>query len=311
MFVGRLAIAVLVAASLGSCSSTAAPTATPPTDGPERPLDGTYRVEIDGQRALRDGLASAETSATLDWAFRSDCARTCVAVAVPVSHDDPPQTGAPAAWDLEDGAWVKTVSGQLECGGAVTPTLETWRLRPAEGGALTGTRHLAFFGPTCGSVLEQFVTVRRIGEVAAAVHIPDPADQPALTRSVGAGLHGRYHKIQTYAGLEANPAIELTVATNCVRNSDHCLTYTVYEPPDKPRRVSGYQLTDGAWTSAVPYHGACPDGVAVRISVDTRWPLPEQPADPIPRVVGTQRDVYAEPCVRTVESQLVLERIGD
>ena len=178
-------------------------------------------------------------------------------------------------------------------------------------GALTGTRHTAFFGGGCGSVLEQFVTATRAGDVNPAVTIPDPAEEPALKPSAGAGLWGRYNKIQTQEGQPPIPVIELAVTTNCVRNTEQCLTYTVYEPVDKTRRVSGYQLLGGRWASAVPYDVTCPDGSPVRITVETEWPLPQQPANPIPRLVGIQRDVYAEPCVKAVESQLVLERIGD
>jgi hypothetical protein len=203
------------------------------------------------------------------------------------------------------------VTGRLACGGSLSSTLETWSLRPGGADTLTGTRHLAFFGPDCGSVLEQFVTVSRIGTVHTGLHIPDPATQAALKPSAGAGLRGRYNKVQTPLGQAAMPVIVLSVATNCIRNTEHCLTYTVYEPSDRPRRVSGYQLLDGRWFSSVPYDVTCPDGQPVHIIVETEWRLPQRPADPIPQLVGTQHDHYAEPCARTVESQLVLERIGD
>jgi len=306
MLIVRLATAAVIAVIAASgCSPAARPAAAPG-------LDGTYRVTIDGRRTHRDGVAYPEPSTAVQWAFRSACrGDACVAVAVAVSEQDPPKTGEPAVWDLVDGAWVKTVDGQLNCGGVPTPTLETWSLRPADGGGLTGTRHLAFFGPGCGAVLEQSVIVERIGDVKPAVALPDPAAQPPLIRSAGAGLRGRYQKIQTYPGRPPLPVVELAVRTNCIRNTEHCLTYTVYEPPDKPRRVSGYRLRDRMWTAAVPYDGACPDGAPVRVTVETGWAMPPQVTDPIVRLVGTQRDVYAEPCANTVESQLVLQRIGD
>jgi hypothetical protein len=304
--VGFIALAVISA-----CSPAPGPTGASSPAEPDAVLDGTYRVEIDGARTLRDGGPSPDASASLQWAFRSSCRSACIAVAVPVNDEDPPKVGTPAVWDYVKGAWVKTAAGQLACGGALTPTLETWSLRPGDHDTLTGMRHLAFFGTGCGSVLEQFVTVSRVGDVRAAVSIPDPATQAALKPSAGAGLRGRYNKVQTPQGQPALPVITLTVRTNCIRNTEHCLTYTVYEPPDKPRRVSAYQLLDGRWFSAVPYDVTCPDGQAVRITVETEWRLPERPADPIPRLVGVQHDNYAEPCARTVESQLLLERIGD
>jgi hypothetical protein len=313
MGIGRLATAGLIAVGLiAGCSSSTQTPGPSPSEKPKPVLDGTYRVEIDGQRTLRDGGPSPDQSSSLQWAFRSDCgSNACVAVAVPVNDETPPKTGEPSIWDYVDGAWVRTVTGRLDCGGTPAPTLETWSLRPGAGNALTGTRDLAFFGAGCASVLEQFVTVDRTGDVGPAVAIPDPATQPPLKPSAGAGLWGRYNKIQKQPGQPPIPVIELDVTTNCIRNTEHCLTYTTYEPPDKPRRVRAYQLLDGRWSSAVPYNVTCPDGSAVRITVETEWPLPAQPANPIPRLVGTQRDVYAEPCVKSVESQLVLERIGD
>lgn len=313
MDIGRLATACLVAAvTVAGCSSSSAPTTASPAQLSEPQLDGTYRVEIDGRRTLRDGAPNPDASTSLTWAFRSSCDSTCIAVAVPVNDEDPPQIGEPAVWDYVSGGWVKTVTGALECGGAPTPTLETWALRPAAGDTLTGIRHLAFFGTGCGSILEQSVTLTRTGDVKAPVTIPDPTSQAALKPSVGAGLRGRYNKIQTRQGGEAMPVIALDVTTNCVRNTEHCLTYTVYDPPEKPlRRVAGYQLLDGRWSSAVPYDKTCPDGSAVRVTLETQWLLPEPPADPIPRLAGTQRDVYPEPCMNAVESQLVLARIGD
>jgi serine/threonine-protein kinase len=322
MSVGRLATAGIVAASLlAGCSSTGE-RASPSSSEQPKPvpmLDGTYRVEIDGQKTLRDGGPSPEQSTSLQWAFRSGCAgrdehqrdEGCIAVAVPVNDAAPPQTGAPSVWDYVDGAWVRTVDGGLKCRDVPTPTLETWSLTPGDGGTFTGTRHLAFFGTGCGSVIEQFVTGTRSGDVDPAVVIPDPASQPPLKPSAGAGLWGRYNKIQVQQGQPPIPVIELGVTTNCVRNTENCLTYTVYEPPDKPRRVSGYRLLDGRWASAVPYDVTCADGSPVRITVETEWPLPLHPPNPIPRIAGVQRDVYAQPCVKAVESQLVLERIGD
>jgi hypothetical protein len=313
MGIGWLATASLIAIGLiQGCSSTSE-TAPPSASTPPKPaLEGTYQVDIDGRRTLRDGGPDPEASTSLQWAFRSSCdLDACTAVAVPVDLENPPKTGEPSIWDYVDGAWVKTVTGHSTCGGTSTPTLETWSLRPGGAATLTGTRHLAFFGVGCGSVIEQFVAGSRTGDVSPAVVIPDPAAQPPLTPSIGAGMWGRYNKIQTQAGQPPIPVIELDVTTNCIRNTEQCLTYTVYEPPDKPRRVSGYQLLDGRWSSAVPYDVTCTDGAAVRIAVETEWPLPQRPANPIERLVGTQRDVYAEPCVKTVESQLVLERIGD
>jgi hypothetical protein len=276
-------------------------------------LDGTYRVDIDGQRTLRDGRPSPEQSTSLQWAFRSSCeSGACIAVAVPVNDEDPPKTGDAAVWDFVDGRWIKTVAGQLACGDGQAPTMETWSLRPDDSGSFEGTRHLAFFGGGCASVLEQFVTVSRVGDVNAALAIPAPASQAPLHTSAGAALRGRYNKIQTRQGQVVTPAIALAVTTDCVRNTERCLTFTVYDPPERPlRRVAGYQLLDGRWSSVVPYDVTCPDGTPVRITVATEWPMPQGHADPIAKLVGTQRDVYAEPCVKTVESQLVLERIGD
>ena len=313
MGIGRAVTVGLVAVGIMSGCSSTTHTASPSSSEPVVPrLDGTYRVQIDGQRTLRDGVLSPEQSSSLQWAFRAACEAACVAVAVPVNDENPPKTGDASVWDYRNGAWVKTVTGQLACGGAAAPTLETWSLRPGDDGTFTGSRHLALFGGSCGSVVEQVVTVSRTGDVNPALAIPDPVAQPALKPSAGAGLRGRYRKIQTPHGQPPIPVVELSVETNCIRNTEHCLTYTVYDPPGIPyRRASGYQLLDGRWFSAVPYNVTCPDGAAVRITVDTEWPLPERSADPIERLVGVQRDVYAEPCVKTVESQLVLERIGD
>jgi hypothetical protein len=317
MNVGQLATigVIAIAAFAQGCSSNGDVASPSSTEPPKPLLDGTYHVEIDGQRTLRDGGPSPEASTSLQWAFRSACeADACIAVAVPVNDENPPKTGEAAVWDYGDGRWVKTVAGQLACGDEQAPTIETWALRPAGDETFTGTRHLASFGGDCTSVVEQFVTVSRAGDVNPAVVIPAPGGQAPLHPSEGAELRGRYNKTQTRQGQPATPPVALDVMTNCVRNTELCLTYTVYEPTDKPRRVLGYQLRDGRWTSAVPYDQTCPDGSPVRITVETEWPMPQRrpdPGEPIAELLGTQRDVYAEPCVKTIESQLTLERIGN
>ena len=149
MGIGRLAPAPVswLSACLGGARRAARQRAPLRATSRAPELDGTYHVEIDGQRTLRDGAPSPDQSTTLQWAFRSDCGSSaCIAVAVPVNDKTPPKTGEPSIWDYVDGAWVRTVTGRLDCGGTLAPTLETWSLRPGDVGTLTGTRYMAFFG---------------------------------------------------------------------------------------------------------------------------------------------------------------------
>jgi hypothetical protein len=75
--------------------------------------------------------------------------------------------------------------------------------------------------------------------------------------------------------------------------------------------VRAYQLADGLWTADIRYGVKCSDGSPVMDDIHSEWPLPDQPANSIPRLTGTQRDLYAEPCPGTSEASIVMERIGD
>jgi hypothetical protein len=71
------------------------------------------------------------------------------------------------------------------------------------------------------------VTATRTGDVEPAVTVLDPAKQAPLTPSAGAGFRGRYNKMLTGSDGQRASDVELTVTTNCIRNTDHCLTYSV------------------------------------------------------------------------------------
>jgi hypothetical protein len=82
---------------------------------------------------------------------------------------------------------------------------------------------------------------------------------------------------------------KIRVTTSCIRNTEHCLTYS----PSTLLQTN------------------CSDGSPTTFDSHTEFVLPHQPANPIPRLTGTRRDVFADPCPGTQESDVVLERIGD
>lgn len=309
----RLLAALLVVGMVAACSEGS--TGEPAAEAPQPvALDGTYRMDVDRTDQTENGQLKPEDPFSMSYAFRSTCdGDTCVATGRKVTDDDPKRVDGTnvAVLDFVDGAWGRTVDSTATCGGAEVPVLEAWRLEPREDGTLRGTRRLGFHARGCRNAYEQPVTFTRIGDVDPGVTVPDPAKEKPLTPSAGAGLAGRYDRSVTSATGESLATAEIALSTSCVRNTQECLTFASVPGDDGVGTVNPYVLKDGRWTFGWAFEDTCSDGAKVRGTVAIEWVLPEQPADPIQELTGTQRDFYVNPCPGSNVASIVLKRVGD
>jgi serine/threonine-protein kinase len=311
--------------SASSPSSTQESNPSPPPSTqvakPAVQLDGVYRLDFYLDKQTRNGAKIDGAPFSLSYAFKSSCdGDKCIAVARQVRPDEPDEAVAdrPNVFlDLVNGnEWVTTTAGMNKCGGGEAPTLQSWSLKPGDGGTLTGTRRLAFFSPDCSGAYEQPMSATKTGNVDADLTMPDPAKEAPLKTSAAEGFSGHYKKSLTPKDNGQKPAdVEIDVSTTCIRNVDHCLTYAVYTAPGgKDRSVRAYQFEGKTWTGVVTYPTKCASGVDVTETTHSKWELPdgaEQAGGPLQRLTGTQTEVYPAPCEAMVESAILLERIGD
>ncbi|HEX4558098.1 MAG TPA: hypothetical protein VH166_02685 [Mycobacterium sp.] len=315
-------VALIFTCALAGCSSKKETTSSSPSPTaqpkPAAVLDGTYRLDFDRTQQTMDGKPSPEDPYARTYAFKSTCSgdgNACVAVGIRLNDQDPKQTapGGAIVLDYLNGEWVRTYNNTQTCRGVQVPVLESWSFKPGDGGApAVGTRRLAFTMAPCTGAFEQPLTATRTGDVDPAVQLPDPAKVAALKHSAGEGLRGRYKRTITPAAPPAQPTTgEVTVATGCIRNADHCLTYITAEGANgAPATVEGYGLMDGLWSLDRPFDGKCPDQAPVNGVTHTEFLEPADAADPIAKLTGTQRDL-ADPCPGTTNADITLERIGD
>jgi hypothetical protein len=322
---GRWSAVVLVAVIvLAGCSGgeTSAPSPTGQSTTrdakPAAVLDGVYRLDVDLQQQLRNGVPDPGRPFAQRYAFRSACqGGECVAVGRRLRDDAPTQPAEQpvVVLDFVKGEWVTTASGKNPCGGGQSPVLQSWSLKPGDGATLKGTRRLAFFSSECTSAYEQPMMATRIGDVDAGLTMPDPAKEAPLKPVPAEGFRGRYTKSLVAKDGQKAPDVQIDVSTTCVRNALHCLTYAAYAVPgSRDSSVRAYQFQGKTWTGNATLLTTCTSGAGVMETTHSEWGLPDpvgNPADPLPRLAGTQRESYPAPCVGVVVSDLVLARIGD
>jgi serine/threonine-protein kinase len=270
------------------------------------------------EKQTRNGKKVDGALFSLSYAFKSICdGDKCIAAGRQVRPDEPdePVADRPNVFlDLVNGnEWVTTTAGMNKCGGGEAPTLQSWSLKPGDGGTLTGTRRLAFFSPDCSGAYEQPMSATRTGNVDADLTMPNPATEPLVKTSAAEGFSGHYKKSIIPEDKGQKPAdVEVDVSTTCIRNVDHCLTYAVYTSPGgKDRSVRAYEFEGKTWTGVVTYPTKCASGADVTETTSSEWGLPDPVTDPIAQLTGTQTDVYPAPCEATVKSAILMERIGD
>jgi hypothetical protein len=277
-----------------------------------------YRLNFDLKKQFRNGAPDAGKPFELWFAFRSSCDRDnkCIAIGRQLRDDDHeiPAEQPQTILDFVDGEWVGTTSGQSPCGAGKSPVLQAWSLKPVDGDTLTGTRRLAFFSPSseCTAAYEQPMSATRTGDVDDDLTITDPAKEAPLRRVPAEGFTGHYDKSLTAENGQKGPVVRIEVSTTCIRNVPHCLTFTAYVPPGGgARTVRAYEFQKGAWAGEVKSLAKCPTGVTVTETTHSEWQLPNPVSDPIPRLTGTQQEVYPDPCMATVKSTILMVRTGD
>ena len=168
---------VAVAAILFCAASTASAYAADPV------LNGTYRLDFDGQHRTINGAASPTANSSATYTFTSSCAESgCIARAILLSSNDLEPVSAhnpDLTLQFTDGAWQLSLPYDSPCeDGATRNQLLTWSLTPQAGtDVLSGFRIVATTGGSCAGdqvgPLAQPMTATRVGSAAPGV-LPMP-----------------------------------------------------------------------------------------------------------------------------------------
>jgi serine/threonine-protein kinase len=166
-----------VAALCFAAASTASAHAADPV------LNGTYRLDFDGQHRTIAGAASPTTNTSATYTFTSSCGQSgCAAHATLLNTNDTEPVSAhnpDLTLQFTDGAWQVSLPYDSPCeDGTTRNQLLTWSLTPQAGDdVLSGFRIVATAGGSCAGdqlgPLAQPMTATRVGSAAPGV-LPMP-----------------------------------------------------------------------------------------------------------------------------------------
>jgi hypothetical protein len=322
--VGRVAAAVLAIGLVGACSPDSVNTAStaPTSEKPSGPsLDGVYTVETGPYEEYVNPMARPMD--TYRVAFRSACTeKGCVATQASVGDDGRPVAGQPARiFDFIDGDW--RWAGDVE-GTCSNPGSEETRdaryfksmsLTPQPDGTLTGTLVTLGGVDPCQVANHAPVRVTRVGDVDPSVQLTDPTSLAAPVASPAAALHGTYdyHYTDRMFGTEL-PVARATASTYCLRAGMRCETLLLLVNGEGKRdRFQVLTYADQHWTQTTG-SGEVPcapqEGVATK-TVETDFPLPSPPTDPITTLTGVETTKWEGTCPAERPNDVILNRTGD
>jgi hypothetical protein len=295
---------------------------------PTAPLDGLFRLDAHSDRQTLFGQPKPEDPWNRYYAVRTACAGgACAGSVVRVRDDDHAQVfvgkdgkaAEPFYLDFIGETWISVSRTEYDCDdGSVGTATTVWSLTPQPDQTLTGVRHLIrSASPACGAAWEVPVALTRVGDADPAVVLPDPAEADPYRRSAPLGLRGRYARTVVKRGGEGEPErSEVAFESFCVRNTDDCIA--LERTGDTPDNTSVTPLTFGAgrWSTSWNGKATCDAerGAAATGSVQTATEqilLPENPPDPIAKLVGSSGWRVWGACTGTSESDVTLERVGD
>jgi hypothetical protein len=319
-----IALALVLAVVVG-CSSGEL-TATSPSTAPltEPVLDGTYRLDLDGQRASVNGKPMHAPPAPSLFALRSACSHTgCVATGTLLQGDDKSRaTNFTITLDYVGGGWQTVAGNTFSCpDGSTVPGIVAWLFKSGPDKEFAGTYYAVHAGSAdCVTAMQAPMTLKRIADVDPAIPVADPRAVPAYAPSAPEGLRGRYSETSTYLGDGTPPsadtaevnahAVELT--TMCVRNTDQCWTLQT-ETYDGATVEWPMMYADGKWSvSRRPSSGrGCPDHSNATLVMHADYPMPLPALNPVKRLTGTEVFDFSGPggqCAGSYAYNTVLER---
>jgi hypothetical protein len=315
-----LASAVVVGCASGEPTKPARPEAV--HDGPV--LDGTYRMDLDGNHLSVNGKPVHAPPAPSLFAFRSACSHSgCVATGTLLQDNNIHRAANfTVILDYVRGDWQMVTVNSFACADGSTATgILAWSLKPQPNRSLAGTYYGAHAGGVdCAAALHAPMTLTRVGDIDPAVKVADPHAVAALSASAPEGLRGTYKQITTYRGAGAAPstnAVEIDadaveIKTMCVRNTDQCwaLATATYGG-----RTAEWPLAfaDGAWSVNRRASGmeSCPDHTTTKMAVHADYPMPPPVLNPMPRLSGSETLDFnspATPCAGSFTYDTVLVR---
>jgi hypothetical protein len=321
-----LALALALAVAVG-CSSGEPAANSPSATAPYEPvLEGTYRLDLDGEQALVNGKPMHAPPAPSLFAFRSACSHTgCIATGTLLQGDDKSRaTNFVITLDYVRGGWQMVAGNTFACPDQSTvPGIVAWSFKPGADREFAGTYYAIHAGGAdCVTAMQAPMTLKRVADVDPTVAVADPRTVPAFSPSAPEGLRGRYTETSTYRGDGAPPtadaveinahAVEMT--TMCVRNTDECWTLQT-ETYDGATVESPLTFADGKWSvSRRPSRSkGCVDHANAKLVLHADYPMPLPALDPLKRLAGTEVFDFSSPgtqCAGAYAYDTVLERTG-
>jgi hypothetical protein len=317
-----LALTVAMGCSPGEQAKTDRPEAA--HDVPV--LDGTYRMDLDGNHLSVNGKPVHAPPAPSMFAFRSECSHSgCVATGTLLQDKDIHHAANfTVILDYVRGDWRMVTVNSFPCDdGSTTDGILAWVLKPGPNGSLAGIYYGAHAGGAdCAAVLHAPMTLTRVGDVDPAVPVADPHAVPALTASAPEGFRGNYKQVDTYRGAGPPPSIDaveidadaVQIKTMCVRNTDQCWALATAAYGGKTAEWP-LAFADGKWSVSRRASGrqSCPDHTTATTVLHADYPMPPPVLNPMPRLTGAETLDFNSPstsCAGSFTYSTVLQRTG-
>jgi hypothetical protein len=324
----RTTIALALALTVAVGCSSGRPAANSPSAAPlaEPVLDGTYRLDLDGQHASVNGKSMHAPPAPSLFAFRSSCSPAgCVATGTLLQGDDRTRaTNFTITVDYVHGGWKMVAGNTFTCpDNSTVPGIVAWDFKPGPDKELAGTYYAVHAGSAdCVTAMQAPMTLKRVADVDPAVRVADPRAVPPLSPSAPEGLRGKYTETNTYLGDGTPPSAEtvevnaqaVEMTTMCVRNTDQCWTLQT-ETYDGATVEWPMTFAGGNWSvSRRPSSGkGCPAHASAKLVMHADYPMPMPALDPVKRLIGTELFDFSGPgtqCPGSYAYNTVLERTG-
>lgn len=309
----------LLVSPLSGCSSNAE------QEKPAYALDGMYQLAADGAQLTDMGEPDPAGSWERSFAIRTSCKdQACTSAALPLDDEDHSRlaagddSGAIVA-DFLDGRWLQVERDEWVCsdGSVGTQTVE-WSLEPRDDGTFAGTRtDVRVASPECIAVLQQPITLTRIGELDPAIELPDPAAEGPWRPSAPAGLTGDYRRVATEAVAATagvDPAVDradVEFHSMCVRNTDECVALKMFDSPEG-KRVVPLLFDHGRWSLSYQAGDAtCPEGAAKGAeTVHEQIAMPDDTEAPLQTLTGSEVATVSGGCSGVIRDlNLAFERM--
>jgi serine/threonine-protein kinase len=242
------------------------------------------------------------TPSTGTYAVRSVCdAAGCVATASKLKGDE--AFASTMVFDEVGDRWLAVTLAPGQCKNADTETWQVFSLQPRPDGTLAG-QHTRTTSDQCQE--KRSVTFTRTADVDLD-SLPDPTTLPPRVVSPAEALHGRYHITRTFTTKGIPPLqADSSVATDCLRTGDRCMSYFPAASGDIPLVYDG---ANWIWTDETD--GPCPTGDPSHLTARGQYPLPQPPQNPIPLLSGHGTWVQTGSCAVDFEFDETFTRTGD